>query len=84
MRGAAMAKFKVVLERTDTIPKQAVIVVEAGSSAEARQQIAYDLNVDAGAYGYDLEPVEDGVGEITIKEESQHEERTQFPRAVAG
>ena len=53
-----------------------MIVVEAGSSAEARQQIAYDLNVDAGAYGYDLEPVEDGVGEITIKEESQHEERT--------
>jgi hypothetical protein len=52
-----MAKFKVVLERTDTITKQAVIVVEAGSSAEARQQIAYDLDVDPGAYDYDLEPV---------------------------
>jgi hypothetical protein len=78
-----MAKFKVVLERTDTITKQAVIVVEAASAAEARQQIAYDLDVDAGAYDHDLEPVEDGVGEITIKEDNPHEERTQFPRPMA-
>ena len=46
-------------------------------------QIAYDLDVDLGAHDYDLEPVEDGVGEITIEEESQHDERAHFPRAVA-
>jgi len=51
-----MAKFKVVLERTDTITKQAEIVVEAGSAAEARQQTAYDVDVDvdAGAYHWSL------------------------------
>jgi hypothetical protein len=58
-------------------------MVDAGSAAEAKQQIAYDLDVDPGAYDYDLEPVEDGVGDIIIKEEGQHEERTQFPRPVA-
>ena len=79
-----MAKFKVVLERTDTITKQAEIVVEAANESEARQQIANDLEVDSGAYDDDLEPVEDGVGEITIKVESQDERVTHFPRAVAG
>jgi hypothetical protein len=78
-----MAKFKVVLERIDTITKQAEIVVEANSAAEALQQIAYDLDSDPGAYDSDLQPIEDGVGEITIKVENQYE-RTHFPRAVAG
>lgn len=78
-----MAKFKVVLERTDTITQQAEITVEAASPEEARQQIANDLEVDPGAYDDDLEPVEDGVGEITIKVENQNE-LTNFPRAVAG
>jgi len=78
-----MAKFKLVLERIDTITKQAEIMVEANSAAEALQQIAYDLNSDPGAYDSDLETIEDGVGEITIKVENQNE-RTHFPRAVAG
>jgi hypothetical protein len=78
-----MAKFKVILERIDTLTKYAEITVEAATADEARQQIANDLDVDPGAYDDDLEPVEDGVGEITIKVENQHE-RTQFPRAVAG
>jgi hypothetical protein len=78
-----MARFKAVLERTDTITKQAEITVEAASVEEARQQIAYDLETDPGAYDDDLEPVEDGVGDIKITVENQHE-RTQFPRAVAG
>jgi hypothetical protein len=77
-----MAKFKVVLERIDTITKQAEITVEANSAAEALQQIAYDLDSDPGAHS-DLQPIEDGVGEITIKVENQYE-RMQFPRAVAG
>jgi hypothetical protein len=79
-----MATFKVVLERTDTITKQAEIMVEANSTAEALQQIAYDLDSDPGAYDSDLQPIEDGVGEITIAVENQHGERAQFPRAVAG
>jgi hypothetical protein len=80
-----MATFKVVLERTDTITKYAEITVEAATADEARQQIANDLDVDLGAYDDELEPVEDGVGEITIKEvDSQDERITQFPRAVAG
>ena len=76
-----MAKFKVVLERTDPITKQTEIMVEAANESEARQQIANDLEVDPGAYDSDLETIEDGVGEITIKVEN---ERAHFPRAVAG
>jgi hypothetical protein len=44
-----MAKFKVIIERVETIVKQAVITVEAASTEEARQQIAYDLDADPGA-----------------------------------
>jgi hypothetical protein len=78
-----MATFKVVLERTDTITKQAEIVVEATTADEAKQQIVNDLEVDPGAYDDDLEPVEDGMGQIIIMVENQHEERTQFPRPLA-
>ena len=73
-----------VLERTDTITQQAVIIVQASSVEEARQQIAYDLQIDPGAYDSDLEVMEDSVGEIIIKVENQHEERAHFPRALAG
>jgi hypothetical protein len=79
-----MATFKVILERTDTLTKQAEISVEAATMVEAKQQILNDLETDPGAYDDDLEPVEDGVGQIIIMVESQHEERSQFPRAVAG
>jgi hypothetical protein len=78
-----MAKFKVILERIDTITKQAEIFVEANSAAEALQQIAYDLDPDPGAYDSDLQPIENGLGEITIKVENQYE-RTHFHRAAAG
>lgn len=43
-----MAKFKVVLERTDTITKQAELMVEASTPEEARRIIVADLEVDAG------------------------------------
>jgi hypothetical protein len=78
-----MAKFKVVLERTDTITKQAEITVEAATMVEAKQQILNDLEVDPGAYDDDLVPVEDGVGQIIIMVESQDDDRRHFPRAVA-
>jgi hypothetical protein len=79
-----MAKFMVVLERTDTVTKQAEIMVEAESAEQARKFILADLAVDPGCYDDDLRAVEDGVGEMMVKVENQHEERTHFPRAVAG
>jgi hypothetical protein len=65
-----MAKFKVVLERTDTITKQAELMVEATSAEQARKFILADLGVDAGSYDDDLTVVEDGVGEMMVKVES--------------
>ena len=78
-----MAKFMVVLERTDTVTKQAEITVSAESAEQARKFILADLAVDAGCYDDDLRIVEDGVGEMMVEVEGQHEERTQFSRAVA-
>jgi hypothetical protein len=41
--------------------------------------------MDSGAHDDDLVPVEDGVGDMIIKEVESHDERiTQFPRAMAG
>jgi hypothetical protein len=61
-----MAKFLVVLERTDTITKQAEMVVEAASPEEARQTILADLEVDPGSYDDDLEPVSDDIGVVKV------------------
>jgi hypothetical protein len=79
-----MARFMVVLERTDTVTKQAEIMVEAESAEQARKFILADLAVDVGCYDDDLRAVEDGMGEMMVKVESPHEERTHFPRALAG
>jgi len=57
-----MAKFNVILERVETIVKQGVVMVEAGSAEEARQIILADLEVDQGSYEDHLEPVESGIG----------------------
>ena len=78
-----MARFMVVLERTDTVMKQAEIMVEAESAEQARKFILADLAVDPGCYDYDLRAVDDGVGEMLVKVESQDERVTHFPRAVA-
>lgn len=51
MRGTAAVKLKVVLERTDTIIKQAQLIVEASTVEEARQIVLGDL--DAGVYDAD-------------------------------
>ena len=77
-----MAKFKVVLERTDTIIKQAELVVEASTPEEARQVIVADLDVDAGSYDDDLRPVEEGIGDMTVTVEKQHEP-AHVPRSLA-
>jgi hypothetical protein len=79
-----MAKFTVILERTDTVTKQAEIMVEADSVEQARRFIFADLRIDPGCYDDDLRAVEKSVGEMMVKVEHQHDERTHFPRAVAG
>ena len=66
--GSLILNFVRSPRRIDTITKQAEIAVEAKSAAEALQQIAY--------YDIDLQPIEGGVGEIKIKVENLHEERT--------
>jgi hypothetical protein len=68
-----VAKFTVVLERTDTITKQAELLVEASTAEEARQIILGDLEVDAGSYDDELQPVEEGIGDETVTVEKQHE-----------
>ena len=77
-----MAKFKIVLERTDTIIKQAEMMVEASTAEEARQIILADLEVDAGSYDDDLQPVEEGIGDMTVTVEKQHEP-AHIPRSLA-
>jgi hypothetical protein len=77
-----MAKFKVVLERTDMITKQVEITVEAASAEEARQIILADLDVDTGSYDDDLQPVEEGSGDMTVTVEKQHEP-AHIPRSLA-
>ena len=64
-----MAKFKIILERTDTVTKQAELMVEATSAEQAHNFILADLGVDAGSYDDDLTVVEDGVGEMMVKVE---------------
>jgi hypothetical protein len=79
-----MAKFKVVLERIETVVKQAQITVHATSAEEARHQILADLEVDQGAYDDDLEPIESGAGACTVTVESTtHDTQTEIPRALA-
>ncbi len=81
-----MAKFKVVLERTDTITRQAEMMVEAGSPDEARQIILADLEIDPGSYDDDLQPVAEGVGDMQVRTgtaESRHEPAP-MRRSLAG
>ncbi len=61
-----MPRFKVVLERTDTITKQAEMMVEASSPEEARQTILADLEIDPGAYDDDLELVSEDIGDMKV------------------
>jgi len=79
-----MAKFNVIIERVETIVKQAQITVEALSAEEARRQILADLEVDEGAYDDDLEPIEGGAGACTVTVESTtHDTQSEIPRALA-
>lgn len=79
-----MAKFTVILERTDTVTKKAEIMIEAELVEQARRFIFADLRIDPGCYDDELRAVKDGIGEMLVKVENQDERVTQFPRAVAG
>jgi hypothetical protein len=50
-----MAKFKVILERVETIIKQCAVLVEATTAEAARQIVLADLDVDPGSYDDHLE-----------------------------
>jgi hypothetical protein len=60
-----MAKFKVILERVETITKQGAVMVEASTAEEAWEIIRADLDVDPGSYDDHLAPVETGIGVIS-------------------
>jgi hypothetical protein len=80
-----MAKFKVVLERTDTVTKQAEIMVEAESAEQAWKFILADLEVDPGSYDDDLRAVESDFGDmkvITTRTENRHGPE-EIPRSLA-
>ncbi|HEY7748395.1 MAG TPA: hypothetical protein VH933_06940 [Aestuariivirgaceae bacterium] len=77
-----MAKFKVVLERTDMVTKHAEILVEAASAEQARQFILADLRVDAGSYDDDLRAVESDVGDMVVVVETD-QAAARIPRALA-
>ena len=81
-----MAKFKVILERTDTVTKQAEIMVEAESAEQAREFILADLAVDEGSYDDDLRAVDMDYGDMkvtTTRRESRNEP-PHIPRVLAG
>ena len=77
-----MAKFKVILERVETITKQGTVMVEASTAEAARQIILADLDVDPGSYDDHFEPVESGIGDITVAVENRYEP-AQIPRSLA-
>jgi 5,10-methylene-tetrahydrofolate dehydrogenase/methenyl tetrahydrofolate cyclohydrolase len=77
-----MAKFKVILERVETITKQGAVMVEASTAEEARKIIRGDLHVDQGSYDDHLEPVETGIGDITVAVENRYDP-AQIARSLA-
>ena len=79
-----MPKFKVVLERTDTITRQAVVMVEAATAGEARQTILAELEVDRSSYDNALVEVESGVGEMIVEVEQSGNERHSEPQHARG
>ena len=61
-----MANFKVILERIDTVTKQAEIMVEADGAEQARQFIFADLVVDEGSYDDDLRAIDMDYGDVKV------------------
>jgi hypothetical protein len=79
-----MAKFKVVLERVETITKQGAVIVEARTAEEARRVILADLEVDQGSYDGELQPVEHQIGDVMVMTVEDQHQRRAIPRAMTG
>jgi hypothetical protein len=79
-----MAKFKVLLERIETITHQGEVMVEASTADEARRIILSDLFVDQGSYDDHLEPVESALGDMTVATEASRNDPEEIPWPVAG
>jgi hypothetical protein len=79
---ALMPKFKVILERVDTVTKQAVVMVEAESAEEARHRILARIQADEGYYDHELVEVDSGFGHMTVEIRSTSEPNL-IPRAAA-
>ena len=78
-----MAKFKVVLERIETITHQGEVMVEASTAEEARRIILSDLFVDEGSYDEHLEPIESEFGDISVAAEESRNDPEEIPWPVA-
>ena len=78
-----MAKFKVLLERIETITHQGEVMVEASTAEEARRIILSDLFVDEGSYDEHLEPVESEIGDISVVTEEIRNDPEEIPWPVA-
>jgi uncharacterized OsmC-like protein len=61
-----MAKFKVLLERVETITKQGTVTVEASTAEEAKRIILANLDTEPNYYDDELMPVESGIEELKI------------------
>jgi hypothetical protein len=79
-----MAKFKVLLERIETITHRGEVMVEASTADEARRIIQSDLFVDQGSYDDHLKPVESALGDMTVASEESRNDREEIPWPVAG
>jgi hypothetical protein len=58
------------------------VMVEALAAEEAREIIRADLDVDPGSYDDHLEPVETGIGDITVAVENRYDP-AQIARSLA-
>jgi len=77
-----MATFKVILERVETITKKGTVMVEASTAEEAREIILADPDVDLGSYDDHLEPIESGIGDMTVEVENRYDP-AQIPSSLA-
>jgi hypothetical protein len=62
-----MPKFRLLLERVDTVTRQAVLVVDAASAQAAQERIIANLQTDEGFYDGRLVEVDGGFGRMTVK-----------------
>lgn len=61
-----MPRFKVMLERVDTITRQAVVTIEAPSVEEARSRVLANIQNDETAYDRYLVEVDSGFGRMNV------------------